>query len=164
MLERLFRRSVELAPTNIPDDWVGEGIWRNWEAPSTFVVGESHYTEALTALAGVPRPGGYLIPVAVGIVREPENPYDENAFRVEVEGRQVGHLSRHIAAQLAPELDRANCSSFTVCGVIRGGSDTAPNLGVHIWLNRRLSPGPEIAQVDRAGKAGSWPPRDDEGR
>lgn len=165
MFER-FRRSkkMTLASANVAAEWSAGEEWRHWEAPSTFVVGESHYAAALHDLAGMPRRGGYLIPVAVSIVREAENPYDHNAFRVEVDGRQVGHIARHIAAQLAPSLDRAGCTQFSVCGLIRGGSLQAPNLGVHAWLGRRLSPGPEIVQLDGIGLVEAWPPRLDEGR
>ena len=35
--------------------------------------------------------------------REPNNPYDANAIRVErLNGQQIGYLSRHMAAELAP--------------------------------------------------------------
>lgn len=160
---RLFKRRSELAPPSVHEGWASGRERRQWDAPSGFVVGESHYAGALQALAGPPRPAGYLIPVAVEIVREPNNPYDQNAFRVEVEGRKVGHLSRHLASQLARPLDRAGCERFTACGVIRGGSERRPNLGVHVWLDRLLTDGPQISQADDTGTVKNWPPRDDEG-
>jgi HIRAN domain len=160
--DRFRSAPAELAPANVDVEWDTAGHWRSWEAPGNFVVGESHYTEALTALAGPPCAAGYLIPVTVTIARDPQNAYDSNAFRAEVDGRQVGYLPRHIAAQLAAPLDSVGCAGFDVCGILRGGSDSAPNLGVHIWLDRRLSPGPEIIQRDEAGRV-SWPPDQDEG-
>lgn len=160
--DRFRSAPAELAPANVDVEWDSAGHWRSWEAPGNFVVGESHYAEALTALAGPPCAAGYLIPVTVSIVREPQNAYDRNAFRAEVGGRQVGYLPRHIAAQLAAPLDSVGCPSFTICGILRGGSETAPSIGVHIWLDRRLSPGPEIIQRDEAGRV-SWPPHNDEG-
>jgi len=37
----------------------------------------------------------------VGLVREPENPYDANAIRVEnIAAEKVGHLNRQLAAQV----------------------------------------------------------------
>jgi SWI/SNF-related matrix-associated actin-dependent regulator of chromatin subfamily A3 len=42
----------------------------------------------------------------VSLVREPRNAYDGNAVRVDnLSGRQVGHISRTVAAGLAPLLD-----------------------------------------------------------
>lgn len=165
MFERFRRRATTvLAPANVPPGWDTDDGWRRWEPPSTLIVGESYYRDALGDLAGPPRDGGYLIPVAVRVIREPDNRHDANAFRAEVGNRQVGHLARHVAAQLAPPLDGAGCETFTVCGVIRGGSMGAPSLGVHAWLDRRLTPGPEIILRDRAGLVTSWPPRGDEGQ
>ena len=94
-------------------------------------------------------------------MREPDNHYDANAIRAEIRGKQVGYLARQIAAQVAPPLDQASVTSFSVCGVIRGGSVRAPNLGVHVWLDRLTSPGPEIHQLDSSGDV-SWPPRPEE--
>ena len=46
-------------------------------------------------------PGEY-----VTLVREPHNPYDRNAVRVEsMRGVQVGHISKVVAEALAPVLD-----------------------------------------------------------
>lgn len=160
--DRFRKDKWELAPANIPAGWDRDASWRGWESPGNFVVGESHYMEALTALTGPPCENGYLRPVTVTLIRDPANPYDGNAFRAEVEGRHVGHLARHLAAQLAPPLDACGCARFEVCGLLRGGSHRAPNVGVHVWLDRRLCPGPEIIQRDTAGRGVAWPPDDDE--
>jgi hypothetical protein len=163
LLDRFRKTPTALAPANVGVGWTGTEEWHEWDAPGNFISGESHYKAALTALAGPPRQEGYLIPVKVAIVREPTNAYDSNAFRAEVDGRHVGYLSRHIAAQLAGPLDAAGCGRFEVCGVLRGGSVDAPNIGIHVWLSRRLSQGPEIMQRDEGGLV-SWPPYDDEGK
>jgi hypothetical protein len=105
---------------------------------------------------------GYLIPLSVRFVREPANPYDRNALRAEVDGLLVGYLQRHIAAQVAPALDRFGCREFNVCGLIRGGEPDAPNLGVHVWLGRRTTAGPEFSLLDQAGEV-AWPPHEYEG-
>ncbi len=162
-LDRFRKTSTELAPANVGTSWTGTEEWREWDAPGNFISGESHYMAALTALAGPPRHEGYLIPVMVTIIREATNTYDSNAFRAEVDGRHVGYLARHIAAQLSGPLDAVGCGRFEVCGVLRGGSVDAPNIGIHVWLGRRLSPGPEIMQRDVGGLV-SWPPYDDEGK
>jgi len=152
----------ELAEANVPTDWRETNAWRAWEAPRNFVAGESHYIAALTKLAGKPRPHGYLLPVEVSFDREPDNPYDGNAWKALVDGEHVGYVARHIAMQLAPVLDPLHVRSFSVCGVIRGGSLEAPNLGVHVWPERRPSPGPALQQVDDALGV-PWPPDIDEG-
>eukprot|EP00536_Pseudo-nitzschia_multiseries_P013974 jgi/Psemu1/327386/estExt_fgenesh1_pg.C_6390001 len=48
----------------------------------------------------------------VNIVREPHNPYDGNAIRVDnMQGEKVGHIKRQLAAILAPLMDRYCCNS-----------------------------------------------------
>jgi hypothetical protein len=162
VFDRFRRRAFELVPANVDPRWQEDAHWRQWPSPTNFVVGESYYKEALLRLCGPPREYGYLIPLALDIVRDPQNPYDGNALRVEVDGRQVGHIARQLAAQLAPPLDSYGCQSFRVCGILRGGSTSAPHLGVHVWLDRRLTPGPEIIQRDDDARV-PWPPYDDEG-
>lgn len=163
IFDRLRDPRDQLAPANVAPAWAAEGSWRHWGPPANFISGESHYSEALTALAGPPREAGYLIPVTVSLLRDPANRHDRNAFRALIDAHQVGHLARPIAVQLAAPLDSVGCAEFQVCGLLRGGSLTAPNIGVHVWLDRRLSSGPEIRQRDQAGQVGAWPPREDEG-
>ena len=40
------------------------------------------------------------------LVREPDNPHDPNAIRVEMAGFYLGYVPRHIAKDLAPFIDR----------------------------------------------------------
>jgi SWI/SNF-related matrix-associated actin-dependent regulator of chromatin subfamily A3 len=55
---------------------------------------------------------------AVMILREPSNAFDRNAIRVNnVQGTQIGHLPRGLAAQLAPYIDSR---SLLVEGVLAG--------------------------------------------
>ena len=43
---------------------------------------------------------------SVMLVREPDNPFDTNAIRVErMNGEQFGYLNRQLAAQVAPRFD-----------------------------------------------------------
>ena len=157
------RRQLELAPANVDAAWLNGDTWRGWDPPRNVVAGESHYRKQLRALTGKPRDAGYLIPAPVTIVREASNPYDCNAFRVEVAGEHVGYLARPIAAQLAAVCDDARCATFTVCGILRGGSTRARDVGVHVWLDRRLTPAPEILFGPELGFDVVWPPRGDEG-
>jgi len=39
------------------------------------------------------------------LVREPGNPHDPNAIRVELAGLYLGYVPRHIAKDLAPRMD-----------------------------------------------------------
>lgn len=43
----------------------------------------------------------------VGLVRQPQNPYDSNAVMVaNIYGNQVGHIKRELAAAMASIMDR----------------------------------------------------------
>ena len=150
-----------LPDANVPPDWIERRLWFDWEPPRNLVAGEASYAKALAKLAGKPCEGGYCLPKPVVVIREPRNRYDPNAFRAEVDGRCVGYLRRHLAAQLAPLLDEAGCSTVTVAGLLRGGSTHAPHLGCHVWLARRLTPGPEVSFADDDHVV-AWPPREDE--
>ncbi len=147
-------------PTDTPPDWDRSGVWLSWEPPLNAVRGESHYQDALLALAGEPPEAGHLLPVAVALVRDPDNPYDPNALRAELDGTLVGHIARDLAALLSPAMDSAGCAVLTVPGLVRGGSVGAPSIGVHLWLRRRLSAGPDLQvpeDLARTMKA-PWPP------
>jgi len=123
-----------------PTDWIETHAWLSWEAPRNYVAGEASYARALQALTGAPCRDGYCLPVVVRCEREPNNRYDSNAIRAIVNGHHVGYLRRHLAAQLAPALDRGRCPVFVVPGLLRGGSTSAPNVGCHVWLGRPLEP------------------------
>jgi hypothetical protein len=115
-------------------------------------------TDARLSYTSSAREDGWCCAVEVSFLREPGNQYERNAFRAEINGRPVGHLAGHFAAQLAAPLDPAGCSSFSVASVVRGGWLDARNFGVHVWLNRRTTPGPEIDLADDAGEV-DWRPR-----
>ncbi len=44
-------------------------------------------------------------PIPVTLVRDPGNPADANAIRVDVNGEPLGHIDRRTAERLAPSLD-----------------------------------------------------------
>jgi hypothetical protein len=79
------------------------------EGEALNVVGESHYLEALAGLMArlrVDRRDREVMSVG-RLTREPSNPYDGNAVRVDVQGRQVGYLSREDAADIQGWLQAA---------------------------------------------------------
>jgi hypothetical protein len=154
-----FRRG-KLIAANVDSGWAAGG-WRTWEAPRNVVVGESFKQDALRRLTGHARENGYLIPVDADLVREPENEYDTNAVRVEVNGELVGYLRRGVAAKVARPADHVRLTRFTLCGLIRGGAIDAPEVGVHLWLERRRSEGVRVPDSDAYPI--SWPPYDGEG-
>lgn len=161
----IFSRKHRLAPANVVSDWIESGVWRTWDPPRNFIRGESQRQAAirqLCGMTGMPRHQGYLRAVCVDLTREPGNQYDRNAIAALVDGRLVGYLGREFAAQLAPLFDKHRIPSARVCGVIRGGTPTAPSLGVHVWLDRRPCDGPGITHADSVHVV-AWPPFDGEG-
>ena len=134
-----WKRRSSAGPLVIAE-WLISHEWLRWDAPRNYIAGEASYAPALTALTGPICANGYCRPVVVRFTREPRNTYDRNALRAEVAGQHVGYLRRHLAAELAPALDRGGCSSFEVPGLLRGGSTRARNVGCHVWLNRCLRP------------------------
>lgn len=157
---------VKPAEPNVPLEWKDNDKWINWEAPLNVIRGESHYQNNLRKLAGMPRTVGYLILVEVTLTREPSNSYDKYAIRADVGKLKVGYLAKELAAIFSPAIDSVNLEKFAVAGVIRGGSTAATTLGVHLWLDRRITAGPlvEFASGARDKYWVSWPPSDDEGK
>lgn len=165
-LQRIFgSKREELSEPNVHEGWMADDAWRKWEPPLNIVRGESYRQNNLVSLAGKPCKEGYLIPVQVVFIREPANEYDKNAIRAEVRGIHVGYMAKEVAAALSPALDRAHCSSFSVAGIIRGGSEKAKSFGCHVWIERRLTPGPLIRftpEIEKEFRT-NWPPSDTEG-
>lgn len=75
--------------------------------------------------------------LAVVIVRQPDNPYDANACEVHVPALGVeafvGHLTRPLAARLAPELDAgAKWRGSVVFVKIHDEHQDRPGLEIHL--------------------------------
>jgi hypothetical protein len=106
------------------------------------VVGESHYQDALTAIAGGKHPESVSIPTQAVLMPEPENPYDPDAVAVYIAGRKVGHLPRPAAKAYGPVGRRfaeqqqvGVCAATITGGWDRGDGDTG-HFGVRIDLAR----------------------------
>jgi len=68
--------------------------------------------------------------------REPANPFDPNAIRVErLDGHQIGFLNRHLAAQLAPFFDARNRLVIAWVHCLTGNPRSGYALGVAITFN-----------------------------
>lgn len=64
------------------------------------VVGESKYQETLDRIAGGKTRDGHELAVDARLVLEDENPYDNKAVMVCIDGETVGYLSRAAARRL----------------------------------------------------------------
>jgi hypothetical protein len=136
------------------DAWMYE-----WEAPQNVTRGESHHQDAIERAAGNQDDRGVPRPVVATLRREPTNAYDPNAIRVEVNGELVGRITKELAVELAPRMDRAGIAMMEVPAVVCGGASRM-HLGVHLWLTRRITPTPSVG-VDAAvllPYSVSWPP------
>jgi hypothetical protein len=58
------------------------------------VVGESYYQEALSRICGGKCEDGHELEVDATLVHEDENPFDDMAIAVMIEGEKVAHLGR----------------------------------------------------------------------
>lgn len=72
----------------------------------TDVVGESFYQSNLMSIAGPKTKDGYNLECKALLVPNPDNPHDPNAIKVMINGKQVGHLSREMAADYAKFLQQ----------------------------------------------------------
>jgi HIRAN domain len=154
----ILARLRGLQGANLEAGWWKKDDWRRWPAPYSIVRGESYRQDLLTTLAGKPRTHGYLIPLSARLVREPENPYDFNAIRVDVDRGQVGFIAKELAVNLAWLMDGVDCPSFRVAGLIRGGYKKKPYLGVMLWTGHRETAAPRIP-VKSSWRATHWPPK-----
>jgi hypothetical protein len=171
MLSRLRNRfapstaGAALPGPNTRESWQRERDWlARWGCPLNVVAGEARRQTELRRLARCDGPCLRLVNVL--LEHEPSNPVDSNAIGASVERVHVGYLRADIASQIV-EGHAAHglaVSPFVVAGVMRGGWDHGgeqTNIGVHLWLDRRVSPGPEI-DIDADELEVSWPPHDEE--
>ena len=157
---------AETANTDL-DTWPDTNP-RRMPAPHNIVTDEEHYQDPIRAHVKAhhqwprwyQRGTGHLIPVAVTFTRDPDNP---NTWKATINGEQIGWLAPDIAAAATPAMDTAGCGTFTIGGLIRGGSGRAPTLGVHVWPDRRMTSGPDIRNIPTTYQP-PWPPWLNEGR
>lgn len=69
----------------------------------------------------------------VRLVREPDNPYDEDAVAVYVKHGQIGYVSRDYLHWLAPMLDEG-MDVKAIVHAVRGGTGDKPSLGALIQV------------------------------
>jgi len=105
----------------------------NLPGPGTYsvdIVGESKYQPALEAICGGRTDESQETIVVATLVHEDDNPYDNRAIRVDIQGRTVGYLSRENARQYRKAIRdggypgiTATCSAMIVGGWDRGRGD-----------------------------------------
>jgi hypothetical protein len=96
------------------------------EGEGTFefdIVGESHYQDALEAIAGPKCPDGVEYECEATLSPEPSNPHDPNAVRVEIEECKVGYLPREAAKMWRDMMTRVGLpgQSMVLDALIIGG-------------------------------------------
>ena len=107
---------------------------------SVDIVGESKYQSALETICGGRTDESQEKIVVATLVHEDDNPYDNKAIRVDIEGKTVGYLSREHARQYRKIIKEAGypgitatCSAMIVGGWDRGGEDRG-HFGVKLDL------------------------------
>jgi len=108
------------------------------------VKGESAYQNVLESIAGPKNVDRYNLSVNTVLLREPDNPNDENAIGVYAtnprtnQAAKVDYIERGMAEDLAPAIDQKNAQGEMVglVGHIRGGWRRADGNEGHygIWL------------------------------
>jgi hypothetical protein len=102
------------------------------------IVGESNYQTAIASICGGVTEDGANKFTEATLYLEDDNKYDNQAVRVEIEGKTVGYLSRENARLYREKLSSIGLPNLTgICGaVIRGGWDRGPedkgNFGVKL--------------------------------
>ncbi|MEQ8833486.1 MAG: HIRAN domain-containing protein [Salinisphaeraceae bacterium] len=161
---------MTLESLRMEPSWAAGGAWRRWEEPSSCVAGEGNYRQAFVLALGQERPAGYYSPRDLDLVRDPLNPHDPNAVRVELGGLTLGFVARALAERLASAMDAAGVDRATVPGIVRGGysiasADRATSFSVALWLKRVESASRIRVKPPRGlDRVPHWPPRAFDGR
>jgi hypothetical protein len=128
-----------------------EAIPWTWLQPPTISigaevngVGESHYQGALGVVAGGRTPFGPRTRLlTAALAREPDNPYDAGAVRIEVGGATIAYLPRDDAPRFHSLLDRlsragvpATCRALLTGGWDQGHGDRGA-IGIKVLTGRR---------------------------
>jgi len=104
---------------------------------SVGIVGESYRQTALRTLAADKLQRGETVTFVARLTREPANPYDSNAIRVDVrDGDQLGYLSKTDAVAYHDVLEAvAGQNAIAICNAkLVGGTPTKPSIGVMLDL------------------------------
>jgi hypothetical protein len=111
--------------------------------PGTFsihIVGESHHQLALNQICGGKIYDGHNNILTAELIHEDDNPFDDKAIRIDIDGMTVGHFSRKIAREYRTRIAEAGypgvtafCKAKIVGGWKRGKNDEG-HYGVRLDL------------------------------
>jgi hypothetical protein len=148
-LTSLFRPLTSLFRTSVPDQHkppkkknipTAEFEWPYSGNFDFEIVGESYYQAALKNLVGDPDKHGTTGELTAHLIPEDQNPHDDKAVRVDINGYTVGYMSRDDARSFRRRLTNKKLTSkVTSCkAVILGGgihTQTKQNLSYGVWLD-----------------------------
>ncbi len=126
----VFRRFLgSLAPQPSEPDNVflqGDGLYA---CPT---VGESNYQDALEAICGGRTEDAASHDCIAHLILEDSNPYDNQAVRVDIEGRTIGYLSREMARRFRISLrPTGKLRAVLTCNARIGGGWDRERRGKH---------------------------------
>jgi hypothetical protein len=106
------------------------------------VVGESFYQEQLERMAGGHGLDSANVHKIAYLVPESNNPHDDKAVRVDIDGYTVGHLSRDDARSFRRRLSSKKMSSETTSchALIMGGHTNPQGEKMHYGVRLDLKP------------------------
>jgi hypothetical protein len=106
------------------------------------IVGESYYQDALEEICGSKTIEGHRKEVMAILIHEDNNPKDDKAIRVDIEGMTVGHLERKFAREYRKRLSEAGYPGLAAAcnALINGGwrrDASEGHFGVKLDLPRK---------------------------
>ena len=106
------------------------------------IVGESNYQEAIRGLAGEHDQYGAATRCVATLVPEDDNPYDDKAVRVDIDGQTVGYLCKEDARSFRRRLGAKKLSGqVTTCdAVIKGGGTRKSGERLHYGVQLDMKP------------------------
>lgn len=93
------------------------------------VAGESFYRDNLVKICGPRGEEGIDLQADAHLILDDDNPHDNKAVRVEIDGLHVGHLPRQAARDFRRIVRYGQLSvheTFKCAAIIRGGWDRGP--------------------------------------
>lgn len=95
-------------------------VWREGSWPME-VVGESRYQDSLIKICGKYSREGREVHVRAMLLPEPNNKYDSNAIRVEINRKTVGYLPRDHAERITLQMKEDHIDFAECDAIVRGG-------------------------------------------
>jgi hypothetical protein len=103
------------------------------------IVGESYYQDALEEICGPRKRQGEKLMIEATLILEDDNKFDRgNAVRVEIQGKQVGYLSKDVAKAYRQIMKKAgHPKAISTCqALIKGGWEKEDSTGSYgVWLD-----------------------------